>query len=414
MNKLMMVLGLVAVLVQPVFAFRPSGWVYSDYPWAYDSGSGDWYWFNTADTQWVVNMGSGQWSTLPNSALTSGWCYYDGAFAYALDNGAWHWINSADTQWVVNMRTGQWSLLGEDYLVIDLAGGPSATNYPVSYPGAVPAGGWTDEYKTTKLVLRRIPAGTFTMGSPDGELGRFDEREAQRQVMLTQDYYMGVFEVTQLQWELVMGNRPSYFNNASYYASRPVEQVSYHDIRENADSNSAITPNWPQSSAVGASSFVGKLRSKTGLTTLDLPTEAQWEYACRAGTTTALNSGKNLTALDSCPNVDEVGRYWYNGGEAWTQGGNTSVGTAKVGSYLPNAWGLYDMHGNVYEFCLDWYETCHAATTNPVGAASGSVRVFRGGSWGGIAYSCRSAFRDFSFPSGRASLRGFRLSRTLP
>ncbi len=301
-----------------------------------------------------------------------------------------------------------------NYMIIDLSGGPSASSYKVSYMSTPPSGGWTDEYKTTKLVMRRIPKGTFTMGSPEGELGRWDDREAQRQVTLTKDYYMGVFEVTQRQWELVMGNKPSYFNNASYYASRPVEQVSYHHIRENADSNTPISPNWPQSSAVGSSSFVGKLRARTGLTTLDLPTEAQWERAARAGTGTALNSGKNLTNTGSCPNMSEVGRYWYNGGSVYTQGGNTSIGTAKVGTYLPNSWGLYDMHGNVWEWCLDWYETYHAATTDPVGAASGSRRVRRGGSWYCDAGSCRSALRSSLGPDGRSGDIGFRLSRTLP
>lgn len=139
-------------------------------------------------------------------------------------------------------------------MIIDLFEGSAATNYPVSYTNAPPEGGWTDEYKTTKLVMRRIPAGTFTMGSPEGELGRFRD-ETQRQVTLTKDYYMGVFQVTQKQWERVMGNWPSHFNNASYRDARPVEQVSYTDIRENANNNSSISPNWPQSSVAGASSF---------------------------------------------------------------------------------------------------------------------------------------------------------------
>jgi formylglycine-generating enzyme required for sulfatase activity len=305
------------------------------------------------------------------------------------------------------------TLSGSEYLVIDLSGGTGAASYPVSYLSGVPAGGWTDEYKTTKLVLRKILAKTFTMGSATTELGR-KYNEKQHAVTLTKAFHIGVFEVTQRQWELVMGKRPSYFNNNTYYASRPVEQVSYHEIRENTN-NTPISPNWPQSSAVGASSFVGKLRAKTGLSTIDLPTEAQWEHACRAKKTTALNSGKNLTATLECPNVAEVGRYWYNGGSAFTQNGTTSVGTAKVGSSLPNAWGLYDMHGNVSEWCLDWFLAKYPGpVSDPVGASSGGSRVWRGGSWYNVAASCRSAFRFYYEPAGKKDGIGFRIARTLP
>jgi formylglycine-generating enzyme required for sulfatase activity len=223
-----------------------------------------------------------------------------------------------------------------DYLVVDLSAGSSASSYPVSYLTAVPAGGWTDEYKTTKMVFRRIPAGTFTMGSPTNELGRYSG-EVQHQVTLTQPFYMGVFEVTQKQWERVMGTWPSYFTNTSYRDSRPVERVSYYQIRENPANSGDPAVSWPANSAVNAGSFMGRLRARTSKA-FDLPTESQWEYAGRAGTTTALNSGKNLTATGSCPNMSEVGWYWYNGGSGYTRNGDTSVATAKVGSYLPNAW----------------------------------------------------------------------------
>ena len=280
-----------------------------------------------------------------------------------------------------------------DYMVVDLSGGTNASAYPVIYyrtladlPGGV--GVNSEAYKTTNMVFRRIPAGAFTMGSPTNELGRYDE--PQYQVILTQPMYMGVFEVTQKQWERVMGTWPSYFTNASYRDSRPVETVSYGAIR-----GLSAETNWPSSGAVDADSFMGKLRARTGKA-FDLPTDSQWEYAGRAGTTTALTSGKNLTAVSSCTNMSEVGRYWYNGGSGHTPNGDISVGSAKVGSYLPNAWGLYDIHGNVWEWCLDWYP-----------GYEGSDHVVRGGSWAYSARNCRVGSRHSPIPDDYIGV-GFR------
>ena len=173
----------------------------------------------------------------------------------------------------------------------------------------------------------------------------------------------------------------------------PVECVSYNDIRGTSAKAGA---GWPACGhTVDASSFKGKLQAKTGLT-FDLPTETQWEYACRAGTTTALNSGKNLTygreGEDAAMN--EVRRYYFNGGE--------EDETAKVGSYMPNAWGLYDMHGNVAEWCLDWWngdDYGMEAVIDPVGQPSGTDRAFRGGGWDGWGWDCRSARRYADYPS---------------
>ena len=300
------------------------------------------------------------------------------------------------------------------YCVIDLSAGPNASRYPVSYRDSPPTGGFnTDEFKTTKLVLRLIYPGTFTMGSPEGEKGRWGD-ETRHKVTLTKPFYIGLFEVTQRQWELVMGTRPSFFSNASYYAKRPVECVSYNDIR-----GSSKGSRWPASRAVDASSFMGRLRARAPLgdgMVWDLPTEAQWEYACRAGTTTALNSGKNLANMDSDSYMGEVGRYWYNGGSVYSSSCTTAHGTAEVGSYRPNAWGLYDMHGNVWEYCLDWYryDLGSSAVTDPKGASSGSHRLKRGGCWYDIAEGCRSAYRVSCYPSKRNYYYGFRPAGILP
>jgi formylglycine-generating enzyme required for sulfatase activity len=292
------------------------------------------------------------------------------------------------------------------YLVVDLSGGTNAANYPVSYLSTVPDGGWSDEYKTTKMVFRRIPAGTFTMGSPTNELGH-RSNETQHQVTLTQPFYVGVFEVTQKQWALVMGTWPSYFTNVSYRDARPVDQVSYWQIRENPASSDDPAVSWPSNSAVNAQSFMGRLRARTGKA-FDLPTEAQWEYAGRAGTTTALNSGKNLTAEGSSPNMSEVGRYYFNGGSSDGRSVDTSGGTAKAGTYLPNAWGLYDIHGNVWEWCLDWYGTYPGTVSDPVGVLTGTARVLHGGDWNISASYSRVAYRDSRYSGDAYSIIGFR------
>ena len=281
------------------------------------------------------------------------------------------------------------------YLVIDLSGGVNAANYPVRFAAAGPNLA-SDTCRTTELWLKLILPGTFTMGSPTGELGRFTS-ETQHAVTLTKPFYMGVFQVTQKQYTLVMGSNPSYRKGDT----RPVECVSYNDIR-----GTLLGANWPAHALVDATSFLGKIRARTALN-FDLPTEAQWEYACRAGTTTALNNGRDLSSTSQDAAMDEVGRYGYNRNDG--KGGYSS-GHTKVGSYVPNAWGLYDMHGNVWEWCLDWYGSyATGAVTDPVGSASGSYRVLRGGDYGYDAQGCRSAYRYIGCPSDGGDYIGFRL-----
>ncbi len=282
------------------------------------------------------------------------------------------------------------------YLVIDLSSGASATNYPVRFAATGPDL-TSDTCRTTELWLRLILPGTFTMGSPTEELGWRLIDETQHTVTLTKPFYMGVFEMTQKQYTLVMGSNPSSYKGNT----RPVEQVSYNDIR-----GTLVGTNWPTHAQVDTDSFLGKIRVRTALT-FDLPTEAQWEYACRAGATTAFNNGRDLSSHDQDAAMDEVGRYSYNQSDG--KGGYSS-GHTKVGSYVPNAWGLYDMHGNVYEWCLDRYGNYATdAVTDPVGSASDSNRVLRGGGCCSVALRCRSAYRESNIPSRMSNYYGFRL-----
>jgi formylglycine-generating enzyme required for sulfatase activity len=195
--------------------------------------------------------------------------------------------------------------------------------------------------------------------------------------------------------------------NPSAYVgdSRPVEKTDYDMIRGAV--NGAA---WPINNQVDADSIMGKLRLKTNLT-FDLPTEAQWEYACRAGTSTALNNGMNITNRYSDASMTEVGRYRDNQQDG--KGGYSDLHT-KVGCYRPNAWGLYDMHGNAVEWCLDWSGTYPGTTTDPQGSTSGNSRVIRGGdgNWYNIPARCRSASRNASSPSNVGAeyyVFGFRL-----
>ncbi len=218
--------------------------------------------------------------------------------------------------------------------------------------------------KGVKLEMVLIPAGKFKMGSPASEKGRNDN-ETQHGVTLTKPYYMGKYEVTQEQWESVMGKNPSETKGAKL----PVTDVSWEDCQE----------------------FIKKLNAKTG-GGYSLPTESEWEYACSAGTTTAYSFGDSLTKSDA--NID----------------GN-SIKT--VGSYKPNAFNLYDMHGNVWEWCEDWKADYPAgAVTDPKGPATGTYRVLRGGSFINVVSTARSSLRVYNSPTLRYSYGGFRLTRT--
>ena len=263
------------------------------------------------------------------------------------------------------------------YCVIDLSGGTNAENYAVTYLDAEPEGGFTNDlYRTDHLVMRLIEPGTFMMGGSTS-------------TTLTRPFYCAIFETTQRQWELVTGDNPSEFQDDADSPTRPVGRASYDAIRGSGDG-----AGWPESSAVDDSSFLGVLRLKSGLGALDLPTEAQWEYACRAGTTTDYNYG----------NTADGDYMWYRD--------NSMDRTHSVGTKPPNDWGLYDMHGNVIEWCLDWWGGLSGGV-DPRGSSSGSYRVLRGGSCYYSAGGCTSSYRGNYNPSDEYSSIGFRLVRTL-
>jgi formylglycine-generating enzyme required for sulfatase activity/cytoskeletal protein CcmA (bactofilin family) len=227
------------------------------------------------------------------------------------------------------------------------------------------------------MTFQLIPAGTFVMGSPIDELGRGTD-ESQYTVTLTESFYMQTTEVTQGQWEMVMNDNPSNFIDCGLNC--PVENISWEDAE-----NFIITLN-----AMGEGSYT-------------FPTEAQWEYAARSGSNKAF-ANADISYTDTAdPNLDIMG--WYDS--------NSNATPHAVAQKQANAWGLFDMHGNVWEWCNDWYDTYPTGSvTDPGGPSTGSYRVIRGGSWYSYARLCRSAKRSSSSPGARNNGIGLRLSRT--
>jgi formylglycine-generating enzyme required for sulfatase activity len=255
-------------------------------------------------------------------------------------------------------------------------------------------------YKTDKLVLRRVPAGSYQLG---------DTQNGIPNVTLTKDMYVAVFETTQKQWNLVMGTTGGTDTQAKH-------TVSYLEIREGPAYNyDDPNVNWPLNKNVTDLSFMGKLRTKTGISEFDLPTEAQWEYFCRAKTTTVFNDGAAGAYYTGVVDRNNGNTNDFLNALGWYTFSPNPGAAQPVGGKLPNAWGLYDTHGNVLEWCLDWNAANAELGTDPDGAGSGGTRrVLRGGCWGNAASGCRSAIRGSDLHYARYNGNGFRIVRTLP
>lgn len=284
------------------------------------------------------------------------------------------WPDHVIREAVVGATVRAWPLNAPPtFLVADVSTG--AVNYYVD-EDALPGGVQDARYKTTHLLLRRVEAAgrTYSMGIPAQYAGDYAARSPFHRVSLTNDFYLGVYETTQRQWELVKGNRPSECNNSSCYQMRPVEKVSFNDIR-----GTSAGQQWPVNDDVDAGSFLGILRGRTDVR-FDLPTSAQWEYACKAGTVTVLYTDTNVV---DAATLNPISRNTHNGGGTWPASG-LNTGTAAVGTYLPNAWGFYDMIGNVYEWCLDRIDSSAVPEVlteiDPLGSATATYRAKRGGS----------------------------------
>ncbi|MDR0568048.1 MAG: formylglycine-generating enzyme family protein [Spirochaetaceae bacterium] len=238
----------------------------------------------------------------------------------------------------------------------------------------------------------RIPAGTFTMGSPECEPERIDN-EIPHEITI-EEFYLGAYAVTQQEYERYNDMNPSHFKGPKL----PVENVNWYEAIAYCNARSTKEGRMPAYTSKG--DIIRLNRTADGYR---LPTEAEWEYACRAGTATPFNTGTAITTDQA--NFD--GTYPYSD----CPKGTYREKTTPVGSFPPNPWGLYDMHGNVWEWCWDWFERYDLRRTdNPIGPSCGTSRVIRGGSWGGGARYLRAAYRCGSGPFARDNYLGFRVA----
>jgi formylglycine-generating enzyme required for sulfatase activity len=253
---------------------------------------------------------------------------------------------------------------------------PPAAGLPPDQIQAQSKGPPKDFTNSIDMKFVWIPSGNFMMGTPKDEIGGDFEKKIQHKVTLTKGFYMGVHHVTQEQWQAVMGNNPSQYKNEK---NSPAENLSWDDCQK----------------------FVKKLREKDKKP-YRLPTEAEWEYACRAGTTTPFHFGETI----STDQVNYNGNYTYSNGKK----GQYRQKPTPVGSFPANAWGLHDMHGNLWQWCQDWYGNYpQKDVVDPQGPEKGDLRVLRGGAFNESPVSSRSASRIWHQPDRPGETIGFRV-----
>lgn len=360
MKKLLVCLGLMAALWAPsASAWQPTGWVYMDWPWAYDNATGDWFWFKTDDVQWIYGYPPEDgWMRMGSSGMSAGWRYVSWPFVYDQNSGAWFYVNEPDNQRVVNMRTGIWSRFGRP-------------------PG---------------MVL--IPGGTNAGTDPD--FGAYS--------LTVASFYMDRHEVTKALWDDVHAWALSYgygfdWAGSGKASTHPVQTLTWYDGVKWCNARSEKEGRTPCYTVGGSVYRTGQSAPDCGFTVngYRLPTNTEWEYAARGGA-----SGRRFPWADSDEIQHSRANYYsadmYSYDTSPTRGfhptyatGNTPY-TSPVGSFAANGYGLYDMAGNVREWCND---------------GLGADRSLRGGSWGSEANERCGTLLWYS-PTDSSEQTGFR------
>ena len=366
-----------------VQAWQPVGWVYHAGDYAYSTGESKWYYFNAADTQWRVNLTSGVWDELTDA---SGWNYHQWPYSYSSDTSDWYWFNTSDVQWCVGLTSAHWSVFG------------------------IPFG----------MVL--IPAGSFSMGDS------FTEGDSKERPVHTVDisaFYMDKYEVTKSKWDEVAnwasahGYDITAAEGAGKATNHPVYSVTWYECVKWCNARS-------EKEGRMASYTVGGSIYKTGVSVPDcnftangyrLSTEAEWEKAARGGLSSqrfpwGANSNHDHANYKANGSAYSYDISLYTNGTyhpGWDDNGMPY--TSPVGEFASNGYGLYDMSGNLDEWCNDWYSSSYYGSSpgsNPYGPVSGSSRIARGCSWSSSAFFCRVASRGYYPPDSSSWCNGFR------
>jgi sulfatase modifying factor 1 len=390
-----MVLVLVGTLT--VGAFQPTGWLYSQWPYAYSMNETAWYYFNVPSTQWRVSLPGGVWQLLSQGGTATGWNYYRWPYCYSMTAGGWFYMDVNSVQWCVNLNNAQWSEFG------------------------APSG----------MVL--IPAGNLVMGNatnifPAGE-GQTDELP--QHTVNVSGFYMDRHEMTKALWDEVKTWAATHgyaFDHAGSgkAANHPVHTVSWYDVVKWCNARSqkeGLTPCYTANGVTYKTGNNSNVVCNWSANGYRLPTEAEWEKASRGGVANTRFPWMDYTNKISHAKANYEGRsdiysYDLSSGYHPTYATGGTPYSSPVGSFAPNGYGLYDMAGNMEEWCWDWYDGNYYSSspgTDPKGPASSpdSYRVLRGGSWAARAHYTRCANRGSYYPDVEFDVIGFRCARGL-